>query len=242
MECGDFLFPSSNSEGIPDLDINMQGDYVDFPLAWGSQARTKSFAGKLIHFYVDDPRFNGMGNAVEYGAAFWKLWERPDKVWASTAPSFIECNFSTSQSQPYAVALHQIYKKRFLSRYWQSRGMRCFVDLNVAPEWEELNLLGVPLGWRAYATRVHRFTDLDLLIHQWELACCHAGSEDLIFLVYGHRNEVKDLCARRGWVYLNEQEAVWQKRNESKAMKRSLQTDIKIEEPKRHTMTLEAWI
>lgn len=240
-KCGDFLFPSSNPEGIPDLDINWQGDYVDFPLAWGSQSRVKSFYGKLIHFYVDDYRFNGMGNAVDYGHAFWKLWERPEKVASSGAPSFVEPNFSTSQSQPYAVALHQIYKKRWLARYWQSKGMRCFVDLNVAPRWEDINLIGVPLGFRAYATRVHKNTQLDELVHQAEIAECHAGTSNILFMIYGHNKAVEALCMRNGWIYVPED---WSRPDAAKAKKRAemkaLQDEIAImdERPK---MSLEAW-
>lgn len=235
MECGDFLFASNNSEGIPDLDISMQGDYAEYPLAWGSQARTKSFAGKLIHFYVDDVRFNALGNAIEYGSHFWKLWERPDLIWRSGSPSFIECNFSTSQSQPYAVALHQIYKKRFLSSYWQSRGMRCFVDLNVAPKWRDINLLGVPLGWRAWATRVHKNDSLQSIMDQAALAEAHAGTDDILLLIYGHRKEIEDLCKRQGWIYLTED---WTARDKAKKVK---QLTIKAEKLGRREKVLEAF-
>ena len=92
----DCVFPSSNPEGIADLMPSMQGDFFDFPLAYGSVRRDGDYRGRTIHFYVDDWRFNSLGNAVLYGDHFWKLWERPDRVWKSGAPSFVECNFSTS--------------------------------------------------------------------------------------------------------------------------------------------------
>lgn len=233
METPDCVFPSANEYGIPDLDPDMQGDFLDYPLPWGSQARTKSFYGRTIHFYVDDCRFNGMGNAVDHGAAFWKLWERPDKVWQSGAPSFVEVNFSTSNAQPLAVALHQIYKKRHLSVYWQRRGMRCWVDLNVAPRWEEINLLGVPLGWKAYATRVHKNDTIDSIAHQAELAECHAGTDKIQFAVYGHRKEIEALCQRRGWIYIPED---WRAKDASKAAKREA---LRFEAPK--PIGLERW-
>ena len=110
----DCVLASSNDEGIPDLDLSRQGDVLDYPRQWGSVARSTDMVGRTISFYVDDGRFNGLGCAVEHGSTFWKLWERPAKVWQSGAPSFIEVNFSTSNAQPYAVALHQIYKKRQL--------------------------------------------------------------------------------------------------------------------------------
>jgi hypothetical protein len=248
METPDCLFPSSNEYGIPDLMPSMQGDFFDYPLSYGSVARQGDYRGHTILFYVDDYRFNSLGNAVEHGSHFQKLWERPDYVWKSGAPSFVEANFSTSDAQAFAVALWQIYKKRFLSRYWQERGMRCWVDLNVSPAWQDLNLVGVPLGWKAYATRVHKIHSLDDIVHQAELAEAHAGASDIKFAVYGHRKEIERLCQREGWIYVNEQEVIWQKRDDSKARRRatSLHTESNIGvepiEPKRINMTLEAWI
>jgi len=235
---GDFLFPSDNYEGFATLDGSMQGDCFDYPLVWGSQARTKSFQGKTIIFYTDDWRFNVMGNAVMYGHVFWKLWERPDKVWQSGAPSFVEVNFSTSNAQPFWVAASQIGKKRQLSRLFQEHGMRCWVDLNVAERWEELNLVGVPRGWQAYATRIHKNDSIESIQHQAELAAAHAMSDNIKYAVFGHRKEIEHLCMRNGWLYIPED---WSKRDASKAAKRAaLHSEIKITEPKKRT-TLEQW-
>jgi len=234
----DCIFPSSNSEGIADLMLSMQGDFCDYPLAYGSVKRDGDYRGRCISFYVDDVRFNALGNAVLYGDHFWKLWERPDRVWKSGAPSFVEVNFSTSNAQPRWRALEQIGKKRHLSRYWQERGMLCWVDLNVAPRWWEENLLGVPLGWKAYATRIHRNCTLDTLADQAALAECHAGTDAIKFAVFGHRKEIEALCQRQGWIYIDEGKTTWQKRKSHKS--RSLQSDIQIEEPNK--MSLEAWI
>lgn len=238
----DCVFPSANSEGIADLIPSMQGDFLDYPLQYGSVRRDGDYRGRCISFYVDDNRFNSLGNAVLYGDHFWKLWERPDRVWKSGAPSFIEVNFSTSNAQPRWRALEQIGKKRHLSRYWQERGMLCWVDLNVAPRWWEENLLGVPLGWKAYATRIHRNCTLDTLADQASLAECHAGTDQIKFAVFGHRKEIQALCQREGWIYVDEGHLTWQKRESHKADKmKALQSDIKITNPKA-TMSLEAWI
>lgn len=199
---------------------SMQGDYFDYPLAYGSVARYGDYRSRTIHFYTDDARFNALGNAVLYGETYWKLWERCDRVWQSGAPSFVECNFSTSNSQPRWRALEQIGKKRHLSRYWQERGMRCWVDLNVAPRWWEENLLGVPLGWRAYATRVHKNGSLQTISDQAALAESHAGTDQIKFAVWGHRKEIKALCQREGWIYCDEQSHIWQKRDDSKLLKK----------------------
>lgn len=225
----------------------MEADFFDFPLAYGSVRRDKDYIGRTIHFYVDDYRFNALGNAVEYGQEFWKLWERPDRIWHSGAPSFCEINFSTSNAQPRARAIWQIYKKRHLSRYLQEHGMRCFVDLNVAPKWWEENLLGIPLGWKSWSTRVHRNDSLQTISDQAALAESHAGTDAIRFVVYGHRKEIEALCKRQGWIYVSEQKEIWSKRDASKAMKKeSLHSEkqIMIEDikPRKITGTLEDWI
>jgi hypothetical protein len=241
-ECPDCRFPSSNNEGIADLMPDMQGDFFDCPLRYGSVRRDGDYRGKTIDFYTDDNRFNALGNAVLYGDHFWKLWERPDRVWKSGAPSFVEVNFSTSNAQPRWRALEQIGKKRHLSRYWQERGMRCYADLNVAPRWWEENLYGIPLGWKAWATRIHKNCTLESLTDQASLAESHAGTDAIKFLVYGNRAEVETLCMRQGWQYVSEQATIWDKRVSNKARKETaLQSDIKIEQikPKRIGMSLE---
>jgi hypothetical protein len=96
--------------------------------------------------------------------------------------------------------------------------MRCWVDLNVAPRWWEENLLGVPLGWKAYATRVHKNDSLQTISDLAYLAECHAGTDQIKFAVWGHRQEIKALCAKEGWIYVDEQATIWQKRDESKAV------------------------
>ena len=96
----DAVFPSSNSEGVADLLPSLQGDFFDTPLVWGSVRRAGDYRGRTIHFYTDDYRFAALGNAVEYGSHFRQLWERPDKVWQSGSPSFVEANFSTSNPSP----------------------------------------------------------------------------------------------------------------------------------------------
>jgi len=237
----DCIFPSSSYEGFADLDYSLQGDVLDYPMIWGSHARTKSYQGRTIIFYTDDYRFNALGNAVTYGDVFWKLWERPSKIWTSGAPSFCEVNFSTSQAQPFWVAANCIGKKRHLSRLFQEMGnMRCWVDLNVAPRWEELNLVGVPRGWKAWMTHMQKFMDEDMLIHQYELACAHAQSDNIKFVVYAHNKEVERLCMTRGWQYVPED---WKARDESKRQKRITASEkaIRIEPLQPKKIGLEMW-
>jgi hypothetical protein len=191
----------------------MQGDFFDTPLAWGSVRRVGDFRGRTIHFYVDDYRFAA-------------VWNRPDKVWQTGAPSFVETNFSTSNALPRWRILELIGKKRFLSRYWQERGMRCWVDLNVSPRWWDENLLGCPLGWLAYATRIERSSSLQSIMDQAALAESQAGTDAIKFAIYGHRQEIEALCQRQGWIYIDEQQGIWNKRVSNKTRKASQQFEI----------------
>lgn len=188
----DALWPSDNDEGVPLLRLDLQADALDLPaVAWGSVKRTRPMTGTW-HFYVDDYRFN-------------HLWKDPSAVLNSTCVSIVEPNFSVGLNTPRAVALYQIYRKRWLARLWQEfRGIRVFVDLNVARRYAQENMLGVPEGWRAYATRgSSRY--LDDLDFEYELACEKRGGDDILFAVYGGTREVKQHAQRRGWIWLAEQ-------------------------------------
>jgi len=142
------------------------------------------------HFYVDDYRFTN-------------LIKRPDKIVNTQCNSAIEPNFSIFNQMPIPVGLFRIYQKRWIARYWQQHGIRVIVDLNVAPKFRAYNLLGVPIGWGAYATR--GYTDrLDQLEAEYNLAKTHASGNPLLFIVYGGGKLVKQYCAERAWLWFDE--------------------------------------
>lgn len=189
----DALWPSDNEYGIPTLDLRRQANAVDFPVTiWGSVGRTKAMKGTWC-FYTDDRRFAS-------------LWDNPAAVFKSKAPTAIEPNFSTHGQVPRAVSIYRTYMKRWLARYWQSQGMRIFVDINVDASVRDLNFVGVPKGWQAYATRSHG-NNPDVLEVEHAAACAHSGRDDLTFLVYGGGKSVEALCGRRGWNWIPEHSA-----------------------------------
>ncbi len=185
----DVLWPSDNDWGIPTLDPNLQADLVDLPvMCWGQRGRSRRIDGGTYHFYTDDYRFNA-------------LWQNPGPVVNSGCISIVEPNFSCHDQTPTAVALHQIYKKRWLARYWQSQGIRVLVDLNVARPFYQLNLLGVPAGWQAYATRATSDRPEDAL-DEYRLACAHRGGRDVLFLVIGGGRQAQAMCREYGWLFV----------------------------------------
>ena len=186
----DTLWPSSNEWGIPDLDPGRQANAYDLPMeTWGARQRGTVAAGTL-HFYTEDYRFTA-------------LWDNPAKLLAKPPINVAEPNFSVYDQAPLAQALWQTYKKRWLARYWQSQGVRIFVDLNVARPYDDINLIGVPAGWQAYATRGYT-NRLQALDDELKIAKKHAGSSDILFLVYGGGIKIKAWCDQHSAVWIPE--------------------------------------
>ena len=186
----DALFATDNDFGIPRLDPDLQADYVHLPvLVWGSLKRNQVCRGTYC-FYTDDYRFEA-------------LWSDPSGIVNSQCVAIVEPNFSISNQMVRAVSMHQIYRKRWLARFWQTHGIRTFVDLNVAPDRYYDNLLGVPRGWKAWMTRGYA-DGLHFLKHEYRIATDHAETEDILFAVYGGGRPVQELCTERAWIWIPE--------------------------------------
>jgi hypothetical protein len=174
---------------IPDLDPAMQADRVVAPVhTWGSRARGLPNHG-TYHFYVDDYQFNA-------------LWENPEQVPASGCAVAAEVNYTTLMDTPKAGVLWTIYRKRIMAAYWQMCGVRILVDLNVHWEHRDLALVGVPRGWRAYADRCHARVPVEELEADWRMARDHAGTDDILFAVFGGGKRARSICRARRWVHV----------------------------------------
>ncbi|NBW15726.1 MAG: DUF4417 domain-containing protein [Caulobacteraceae bacterium] len=173
----DWLWPSDNEYHIPLL--APADDYgVDLPVvAWGSIGRSRSMPG-TFQFYVDDYRFD-------------RLWKAPHAPIDTGCKSLVEPNVSLFDQTPRAAAIWAVYRKRWLARYWQSRCRRVWVDLNVPAAFQSLNLLGVPAGWKHFATRGYdrRLHSLD---NEYHVARNHNGNATL--LVIGGGSSVAEWC------------------------------------------------
>lgn len=170
----DCLFPSDNDLDVPMLLTEFQPSVVDIPfVCFGEQRRTFDMNGTgTLHFYTEDYRFNG-------------VYEHPEKILKHNPRNIVEPNFSLFDETPISMGLSNIYKKRYIARSMQQKNIRVFVDLNVSIKYLKLNLLGVPMGWSAFATRGYsdRIEELRL---EWELAKFWCGDKNaLLFVVYG---------------------------------------------------------
>jgi hypothetical protein len=183
------IFLSNNEWGVPQLDINMQCLKQHTLIeTWGRNARHNTRMPGMWHFYTDDYRFSA-------------VWKDPDVVIKTGAMAAIEPNFSTSDIHPKAEVLYNIWRKRWLAKYWQFNGVETVVDLNVDMDFWDLNLLGVPKGWKSYATRWYaRFDDIDW---QFEQAKKHAESDDITFFVFQTKTkDVEEVCKQKGWILI----------------------------------------
>lgn len=188
----DTLFATDNDWEIPVLDDSMQAQEVCIPFAkWGEQSRVFDYKGNgTVHFYTDDYKFSA-------------LYEDPSKLANAHPRNIVEPNFSLYLDMAPAFGLQAIYKKRVIARMMQDRGIRVFVDLNVAQKFIKLNLIGVPKGWRSFATRGYseRVGGLELEYRLAEASASFAGRKPL-FVVYGGGNKCRDFCKEVGAVYI----------------------------------------
>ena len=136
----DTLFPTDNDLEIPLLDANVQPNVVEIPfVCFGEQKRTYNMYGKgTLHFYTDDYRFSA-------------VYDHPERILHHHPANIVEPNFSLFNDTPIAFGMQAVYKKRLIARKMQELGIGVFVDLNVAPKFYKLNLIGVPQGYGAFA-------------------------------------------------------------------------------------------
>ena len=193
-----YNFPTTIFD-IPTLLEDKQAEFIDLPVrGWGSVSRRSRMRGTW-HFYIDDSKFTA-------------LWKKPHALFESQAFNCVEVNFSTFDQTPFAVGLFRVFQKRWLARFWQESGIGIFVDLNVDRKFDTINLLGVPKGWKAYATAAAD-NSIDLLQHHYELACDHAESKDIRMMVYGGGKKVRKFCGENNLVYIQDARNEARKKN-----------------------------
>jgi hypothetical protein len=184
----DAIFPTDNEYGIPLLLSDSQAEWLAAPVrAWGSVARGQIHSGTW-HFYSEDYRWRKLVNTP------WQLTD-------TGAPVVVEPNFSIMDDMPPALVIERTYRKRWLARYWQAHGVRVFVDLFVPIHHQHWNLLGVPAGWTAYATRGGD-RDISGLIQDHRTATQYAGTEQILFAVFGGGRKVAEWCQRNAATHI----------------------------------------
>lgn len=216
----DSILPTDNELEIPCLRLDMQPKYCDIPfVCFGEQKRTYEMNNQgTLHFYTDDYRFGA-------------VYEHPEKILQHHPANIVEPNFSLFNETPIAFGMQAVYKKRFISRALQEKGIKVFVDLNVAPKFYKLNLIGVPIGYSAFCTR--GYSDrLQHLEFEYEMAKYIANGNPLLFVVYGGGEKCKAFCRKHGLVYVTPVVVMKNKQNQIEKIKENiafLSEEFKIE-------------
>jgi len=200
----DITYPTDNDWEVPVLALNMQADtFPDRPVVqWGDINHRTQRRG-TIHWYCEDDKFES-------------LWKDPTKPLKSGARNLVEPNFSNYRDMRRAYVLGKIYEKRWISRFWQENGRLIYADMNVNERFFDLNMLGIPPGWRAYFTRGYsEWPDKNL--PQYELAKqrflegseeARQGKKDIIFCVYGGGKTIQKVCQEHGWEWIEDRRAM----------------------------------
>lgn len=185
----DILFPSDNIYEIPCLRIDKQGSNLELPFVPYGSGRSTRLA-KTIHFYVDDYRFAS-------------LWKNPAKILNTGASAVVEVNYSLYDTTPMALGLAEIYRKRWISRFLQENGLDVYVDLNVSSKFHNVNRLGIPAGYNAFATRGSRGHMAELEM-EFEIAKVISGMEIPNLIVYGGGKEIHEFCNSHSLLYIHD--------------------------------------
>lgn len=191
MMLGERLYDSNNEFEIPNLlmkECPINGLLLPFS-TWGADTRQKKGIA-TYHFYTDDYRFEA-------------LWKDPTKVLESGCRMVVEPNLSLFDTTPVAYGLQQIYKKRWISRYWQECGVKVFADLNVSRKFQAYNQMGIPDGYNAFATRGYN-DRLEYLKEEIAIAKKISGKDVPNMIVYGGGTLVKKICEKESLIYVEQ--------------------------------------
>jgi len=186
----DTVYDSNNELEIPNLLIEQQAGSLIVPFApWGADSRMRKGVS-TYHFYVDDYRFEA-------------IFKDPVKVLTSGVKALAEPNLSLYDTTPIAFGLHQIYRKRWIARYFQECNIKVYADLNVAKKFAKYNRLGIPDGYNAFMTR--GYSDrIEYLKAEHKIAKEISGKDIPNLIVYGGGDKINDYCIKNSLVYIEQ--------------------------------------
>jgi len=179
MDLKDVLYESNNEFEIPNLLLDKQAGKLELPFVGFGLVRRQSLA-KTIHFYIDNYRFDS-------------IRKNPAKILTENISAAVEPNTSLFDTTPIAYGLQQIYKRRWIARYWQECGIKIYADLNVSSKFYEFNRMGIPEGYNAFATRGYA-DRLQYLKAELNIAQNISGLQTPNLMVYGGGAKIKKFC------------------------------------------------
>ena len=126
------LYPAANLYGIPMLKYTTAPEILGL-VPFNSPELLEGYAG---HFFLDDYRFE-------------RVWNRPS-VYVSRLSQFpvvLTPDFSLYLDWPFSVNLWNVYRSRWLGRYWQEHGITVVPTVGWAGESSfSFCFQGIPVG------------------------------------------------------------------------------------------------
>lgn len=186
----DTVYESNNELEIPNLRLDKQAGSLIVPFApWGADSRLRNDIA-TYHFYVDDYRFEA-------------IFKDPVKVLSSGVRFVAEPNLSLYDTTPIALGLYNIYRKRWISRYFQDCNIGVYADLNVAKKFAKYNRMGIPDGYNAFMTR--GYSDrIEYLKAEHQIAKEISGKDIPNLIVYGGGDKINDYCIKHSLLYVEQ--------------------------------------
>lgn len=134
------IFESSNGFGIPDLLPDMLWEPtspVQLVVCGYTPLSPDRAAGKLYGYWTEDFRFEA-------------LWNKPrtmlDKILRADVAAMVEPDFSVYTDDPFVLQIHNLYRARWVGRYWQEFGVKVVPNVTWStPDSLDWALLGIPL-------------------------------------------------------------------------------------------------
>lgn len=108
----EYLFPSSNDYGIPDLPSAPHSAVPAWLVPYRTRLRSDTgFADGAVHFFLDDYRFE-------------TVWSRPRKslAYLSHFDTLLTPDFSLYRDYPPAMQVWNVYRSRWCGAFWLSQG------------------------------------------------------------------------------------------------------------------------
>jgi hypothetical protein len=151
----DVIFSSGNVWGLPDLRADMLARIEDMPtevwdgieevepdsnprklFLYGTSKPPVTCKGHVVGFYVDDYRFEVIWNdAVKILEKFQRMG------WGAC----VMPDFSLWGSDPLAIQMYNLYRSRWVARYWQEAGIRVIPNITFSDERTfEFAVAGIP--------------------------------------------------------------------------------------------------
>ena len=144
-------YRANNRWQLPDLLPQPEGLVIPTNLtAYAYRQNIPSHEQALLHFHIDDYRFQIVWNRPQTGLATIQR----QHAWAICSP-----DFSLWAHTPQAEQIWNIYRARWCARYWQEAGLLIIPTVNWStPDSWEFCFAGIPQGQIVTLRTPKRFT------------------------------------------------------------------------------------